>query len=282
MDPSEQLLQEEKLTFQKTIATAVVEHDIPEDLILNLDQTPLSYVTPGKYTFSPKGAHHVPIKGVDDKRQITATFGVTLPGEFLPMQVIYQGKTKRCLPKYKFPDTFNITHTENHWSNTEKSVEFFVFPHFDKVKEAKNYPKEQFLLVIMDTFKGQDNPVLDELCQKHYCEIVIVPHTLTNKFQPLDLTVNKPAKAFMSQKYNAWYAEQVSRQLQRGINATDVKVSLKLSDIKVLHAQWIVDTYEYLKIHREFIVNGFAAAGITEAFTDAQSIVTRVDNPFRV
>ena len=85
----------------------------------------------------------------------------------------------------------------------------------------------------------------------------------------------------MSGKYNAWYADQVTRQLQRGINPSDVKILLKLMDIKVLHAQWIVDTYHYLKDHREFIVNGFAAAGITEAFKDAQSIVTRVENPFR-
>ena len=284
VDPSEQLLQEEKLTFQKNIATIVVEHDIPEDLILNLDQTPLSYLSPGKYTFNPKGAHNVPIKGVDDKRQITATFAVTLPGEFLPLQVIYQGKTKRCLPKYTFPDSFDITHTENHWSNREKSVDFFkniVFPYFEKVKTEKNYPKEQVSLVIMDTFKGQDNPILEKLCRENYCEIVIVPHNLTNKFQPLDLTVNKPAKSFMSGKYNAWYADQVTRQLQRGINPSDVKISLKLTDIKVLHTQWIVDTYHYLKDHREFIVNGFAAAGITEAFKDAQSIVTRVENPFR-
>ena len=41
---------------------------MPKELILNLDQTPLSYVSPGKYTFNPKGAETVPIKGIDDKR----------------------------------------------------------------------------------------------------------------------------------------------------------------------------------------------------------------------
>ena len=42
-------------------------------------------------------------------------------------------------------------------------------------------------LVIMDTFKGQDNNVLKELCEKNVCEVVIVRHNLTKKFQPLDL-----------------------------------------------------------------------------------------------
>ena len=43
----------------------------------------------------------------------------------------------------------------------------------------------------MDTFKGQDNDRLTELCSENYCEVVIAPHNLTNKFQPLDISVNK-------------------------------------------------------------------------------------------
>ena len=41
-----------------------------------------------------KGSTAVPIKGVTDKRAITLNFVVTLANDFLPMQVIYSGKTK--------------------------------------------------------------------------------------------------------------------------------------------------------------------------------------------
>ena len=78
-------------------------HDIPADLLINLDQTPLSYVSPGKYTFNSKGAKNVPLKGVDDKRQITAIFSISATGEFLPIQLMYSAKTKRCLPNFQFP-----------------------------------------------------------------------------------------------------------------------------------------------------------------------------------
>ena len=162
VEPSEQFYLEEKLTFQKAISAAICDHDIPKELVLNLDPTPLSYVSPGKYTFNPTGASTVPIKGIDDKRQITATFTVSLTGEFLPIQVIYGGKTKLRLPKFKFPSEFNITYSPNHWSNTEKSVELFekiIFPYLEKVKREKCYPKEQMTLVIMDTFKGQENAI---------------------------------------------------------------------------------------------------------------------------
>ena len=78
--------QEEKFSYQREISRIILNHDIPLDLVLNLDQTPLSYVSPGKYTFCLKGTTTVPIKGVDDKRQITATFTVSASEVFLPIQ----------------------------------------------------------------------------------------------------------------------------------------------------------------------------------------------------
>ena len=119
--------------------------------------------------------------------------------------MIYEGKTKRCLPKYIFPASFDVTFSENHCSNTEKSLSFFnkiIFPHFKNVPKAKGYPDEQMSLIIMDTFKGQDNDEVAKLCRKNNCALIIVPHNLTNKFQPLDVNVNKPAKTFIKDKYN--------------------------------------------------------------------------------
>ena len=75
-----------------------ISHGIIKELILNLDQTPLPCVSPGKHTFNSKGAKAVPIKGIDDMRQITETFTVSMTATFLPVQLIYEGKTRRCLP----------------------------------------------------------------------------------------------------------------------------------------------------------------------------------------
>ena len=45
-----------------------------------------------------KGVKSVAIAGSADKRSITGTFVITLNGDFLPLQLIYGGKTKRGLP----------------------------------------------------------------------------------------------------------------------------------------------------------------------------------------
>ena len=90
VEPSPQFLGE-NFTFQREIASAVYNQDIPKELITNLDQTPFSSVSPGKYTFAWQGSSNVPIKGVDDKRQMTGKFAVIAAGN-LPMQHIYAGK----------------------------------------------------------------------------------------------------------------------------------------------------------------------------------------------
>ena len=81
----------------------------------------------------------------------------------------------------------------------------------------------------MDTFKGQDNEGLPKLCRENNCVLIIVPQNLINKFQPLDITFNKPTKVFIKEKCNIWYTEQVTKQFNEGIGPANMKVSLNLS-----------------------------------------------------
>ena len=73
------------------------------------------------------------------------------------------------------------------------------------VKRENRHPEEQYALIIMDTFKGQNNDRLREPCSENYCEVVTVPHNLANKFQPLNISVNKATKAFIQNMYNKWF-----------------------------------------------------------------------------
>ena len=55
---------------------------------------------------------------------------------------------------------------------------------------------------------------------------------------------------------------------------------MKMSDLKPLHAHWVVDMYTYLKQQKESILNGFDKADITEAVKSANEVFTRIENPF--
>ena len=138
LNPSPQLLAKERFTFQKSISNVVYDHDISSDLIVNFDLTSLSHVSPEKYTFNLRGIKNVPIKGADDKRQITITFDVSATGNFLSTQIIHIGKTERCLPNVEFSRRFYFRYTKSHWSNQLKASEQFekiIFPYLDQIKE---------------------------------------------------------------------------------------------------------------------------------------------------
>ena len=55
---------------------------------------------------------------------------------------------------------------------------------------------------------------------------------------------------------------------------------MKMSDLKPLHARWIVYMYTYLKQQKESILSGFNNAGITEAVKSANEVFARIENPF--
>ena len=87
-------------------------------------------------------------------------------------------------------------------------------------------------------------PVMQKL-KENNIKVTRVPANMTNLFQPLDLTVNGSAKAFMKRKFTEWYSSSISQQLEQGKSIEDIDVELKLSILKPLHAEWIKELYNY-------------------------------------
>ena len=72
----------------------------------------------------------------------------------------------------------------------------------------------------------------------------------------------------------------MSNQLQHDISPCDVKIDLVLGIIKPLHAKWIVELFNIMKIEKEKIINGCDSAGVTEAMQSAKIVLEKVEKPF--
>lgn len=105
------------VTWEKKIAEEVFEHKSPNDLILNFDQKPFGFASPSKVTYAKRNSQNVLILNSDDNLQITGTITINLSGKFLPIQLIYIGRTDLCHPKEKFPLGSDIIHSHNQWSD---------------------------------------------------------------------------------------------------------------------------------------------------------------------
>ena len=88
-----------QLLYLRDTVSLVNNHNIPDSLILNLDQTKLKYIPSANHTLAKKGSKSTGIAGSGDKRYITGTFTVSLKEGFLSMQLIYGGKTNQSLPR---------------------------------------------------------------------------------------------------------------------------------------------------------------------------------------
>ena len=155
---------------------------------------------------------------------------------FLPMQLIYAGKTDRCHPN----GIFNITHTLNHWSCEKSAIEYLekvVFPYLSKKREQLKMQKNKKALLIFDVFKGQTTQQVKDVILANNCVYVFVPKNLTNHFQPLDLNVNGQAKQFLKRKFESWYADQVTKEIEKGTNVYSMNIKTKLLVVKPLHAR---------------------------------------------
>jgi len=102
-------------------------------------------------------------------------------------------------------------------------------------------------MVIWDVFKSQMTPAVKAELEAKDIELVPVPANMTHFFQPLDLTVNGSVKKFMRKKFIAYYSSEVKNH---GTTLDDVEVDLRLSKIKPLYAQWLIEMYNHFITER--------------------------------
>lgn len=125
---------------------------------VNWDHTNLKYVPSSSWTMAKEGSKCVDIAGINDKHQITAVLIVTLDGNFLPIQLIFQDKTSACLPHTKSASGWHVTCSHNHWANEETTkdhIEKIIVPYLTKKRVELKLPNDQRALRIFDNFKGQ-------------------------------------------------------------------------------------------------------------------------------
>ena len=91
-----------------------------------------------------------------------------------------------------------------------------------------------------------------------------VPAAYTDQLQPLDLPLNKQYKYELKLKYNQWYANQVTTQLDDSEDPDMLKVQIdtRTSVIKPLHAAWLIEVHQQMSTRSDPIPDGFKTAGL--------------------
>ena len=187
------------------------------------------------------------------------------------------------MPKFTFHTNFHVAFTPNHWSNLEKCEGLFkviIFPYLSAKKKELGYQKDQRSLIIMDTFIAQENEEMKQLCAKNNCELVIVPRNLTNRIQPLNITINLSTKKLICNKCNPGMLIELA-------NNCETELQLAMLNYPSNWVIWnlfilIVETYNHLKNQNDSIIKCLYAAEISEAIICANKQCLHTSRkPFR-
>ena len=214
---SEEVQKEVETTYLHSIIPIMENNKIPNSMVINLDQTSSKYVPGCNKTLALKGIKSVSVAGSTDKRTITATFSITMDGKFLPIQIIYGGKTSKSILPVSFPDSFLVSAFENNYSNQKKSLkmlEHIIIPYVKKQLQNISLDPQYPALLIMDVFKDQMTKQVKDLLNENNIKLQKVPANLTCLFQPLDVQggPNGQAKRFVKNKFTLWYSDQVKKE----------------------------------------------------------------------
>ena len=90
-----------------------------------------------------------------------------------------------------------MTYTINHWANEKTTgpyINLILLPYIVKTRKDLSLPENHPALVIFDRFKGQCTEGILSLLDNNNIRLAIVPANCTDRLQPLNVLVNKPAK----------------------------------------------------------------------------------------
>lgn len=98
----------------------------------------------------------------------------------------------------------------------------------------------------------------------HVC--LLSPNT-TDRLQPMDISVNKPAKDLLKRKFEDWYSGEIMKQLEGSdIESGELQpIILGMPVLKELEAKWMVEMAISFGENPQIIDNGLVKAGVAGA-----------------
>ena len=103
-------------------------------------------------------------------------------------------------------------------------------PDVKQTREKLGFRITKEWVLVADVFKAHWTDAVKKLIsENNNGKMVTVPNNMTSYLQPLDLTVNRSYKAFLRNRAQTWYSQQVQSQIEKGIQPDKVSVDLRIA-----------------------------------------------------
>ena len=240
------------------LASTISEHQVPEPLSVNSDQTGVTYGAGALQTYAPIGSKQVEVIGKDEKRAFTLMVGVSMSGEVLPFQAIYAGKSPLSLPSKDAPSYTKATQdlnfhlefsgNETYWSTMatmQSYVTNILAPYFESHRQRLGLP-DQLCIWQIDCWSVHQSLEFHSWMRKYYPWIRIhyVPANCTSLFQPCDIGVQQVLKLAIRWTALKNIVDDTMQQLRSGIKPSNVVFEKRIAIVRNRSVDWLVNGYE--------------------------------------
>jgi pogo transposable element with ZNF domain len=172
-----------------------------DDLIINMDETPVWQDTAYSTTIEIKGTAKVMgLNSGGAKTRLTAVLACTKSGIKLPPLVIVKGATKRDSSGQVIgefvDDSFHIIQQDNAYMTSDIMcwwINAVLVPFINK-RKSPSITLERPLLVL-DAFSAHRTVAVREELKRHSIIPAVIPAGMTSALQPLDIGINRSVKA---------------------------------------------------------------------------------------
>ena len=233
--------EQKKTNFIYVLSKALGDNNVPDELVVNIDETAVQFVPSVTRTRCPKGAKRVRLIGIGmEKPQITTTFGGVATGKILePVQDIFGGTTNRCHPnggKTAPPENQYYDHTASHWQTPETFITYItktILPYKTSTIANLNLPLNQKMVLILDLHYSHKTPEVLALLRANNVIAVFIPAGCTDLHQLCDVILNKSFKNgtkdafvnYLSQQFISW-ADTLNRDIINDVFTINLALSV--------------------------------------------------------
>ncbi|KAK4700757.1 hypothetical protein P7C70_g5484, partial [Phenoliferia sp. Uapishka_3] len=239
------------------IAYLMRKWKIPAALTTNFDQTMVTLRPSAKETYEERGSTQVLMNEIDEKRAFTLGVASSMRGDFLPAQLIWEGKTVRSLPSLKAQAPglergfINSCGGHNHWTKLpqmKEYVEGILVPYYRKIcLELDLEMYKQKMIFYIDVYTVHISKAYRAWMIDNYPYIIViyVPANCTSKFQPQDVGQQFIIKQIITRSYLAHITSLICEEFDRGTPPEEIALPTTLGALRDASVAWIVKAYDH-------------------------------------
>ena len=181
-------------------------------------------------------------------------------GAVLPPMLIFKGKTNRTIRNLAVPSGMLVVTQEKAWMDEKLMLEWLDkiwLPHTESKQKELEFTKS---FLTLDAFSAHK---VDSVCEKMSDNNVgsqLVPPGCTSKVQVLDVSLNRPFKAVLTESWEDYVLGIVNDM--DGVSVHDPNFVLPAPSRQHI-VDWVQRGYEYLVGKPDLVRKAFKACGVT-------------------